>query len=121
MKGEMDRPERERKNMKTILTLAIVALLSATAARAEVLTKGGASALMRLPPVKGGTPVAAMKCATCKSEFVAVKVPTFKGTTAATAMVERHGCNSCGNKWVTTGHGKAKVNAAVHTCGGCAL
>lgn len=107
--------------MKTIITLAIVALLSATAARAEVITKGGASALLKASALKAGTPVAAMRCAACKSDFVTVKVPTFKGSTPETALVERHGCASCGSKWVTTGHGKTKVEAAVHTCGGCTM
>jgi hypothetical protein len=50
---------------------------------------------------------------------VRVKVPTFKGSTPETALVERHACASCGTKWATTGHGKAKVDVAVHTCGGC--
>jgi DNA-directed RNA polymerase subunit RPC12/RpoP len=118
----MDRRKKEKDlNMKTIITLAIVALISATAARAEVITKGGASALMKAPTAKAGTPVAAMKCATCKSEFVTVKVPTFKGSAPETSLVERHACTSCGTKWVTTGHGKAKVEVAKHTCGGCTL
>ena len=107
--------------MKTIITLAIVALFSLTAARAEVITKGGASALLKAPAVKAGTPAAAMKCATCKSEFVTVKAPAFKGSTPETATLERHACTSCGTKWVTTGHGKAKVEVAKHTCGGCTM
>ena len=107
--------------MKTIITLAIVALFAATAARAEVITKGGASALMKAPAVKTGAPIAAMKCALCKSEFVTVKAPAFKGTAPAAATLERHACASCGNKWVTIGHGKAKVEVAVHTCGGCTI
>jgi len=107
--------------MKTIVTLAIVALFAATAARAEVITKGGASALLRPPAVKAGAPAAAMKCALCKSEFVTVTAPAFKGTSPAAATVERHACASCGNKWMTTGHGKAKVEVSVHTCGGCTI
>jgi hypothetical protein len=107
--------------MKTIITLAIVVLISATAARAEVITKGGASALLKTPSAKAGTPVAAMKCATCKSEFVTVKTLTFKGSVPATSLFERHACASCGNKWVTTGNGKAKAEVAVHTCGGCTI
>jgi len=107
--------------MKTIITLAIAALLSATAARAEVITKGGASALMKAPAVNAGAPIAAMKCALCKSEFVTVNTPAFKGTAPAAATLERHPCASCGNKWITTGHGKAKVEVAKHTCGGCTM
>ena len=105
--------------MKTIITLAIVALISAAAARAEVLTKGGATILMKAPTAKAGAPVAAMKCALCKSDFVRVRVPTFKGTAPEVALIERHACASCGNKWATTGHGKAKVVVAAHTCVGC--
>ncbi len=100
--------------MKTILTLTVVALIS-VAASAEVTTKGGASGLMRVPAVKKGAPVAEMKCALCKSEFVSVKVPSFKGSPSS-VIVERHGCASCSNEWVTTGHGKAKTVVAVHTC-----
>lgn len=107
--------------MKTIITLTIVAILGAAALRAEVSTKGGASALLQAPAVKAGAPLAAMKCATCKSDFVTVRVPSFKGSMPETALVERHGCGSCGTKWATSGHGKAKVDAAVHTCGGCKM
>ena len=106
--------------MKTIVTLAIVALFAATAARADVITKGSASSLTKAPAAKTGAPVAAMKCALCKSEFVGVKVPSFKGSPSS-VTVERHACASCGNKWVTTGHGKAKADVAVHTCGGCTI
>ena len=108
------------ENMKTTLLLAMVTLLAATAS-AEVTTKGGASALIRVPAVKSEARVAAMKCATCKSEFVRVKVPTFKGSTAVFSTFERHACGSCGNTWTTTGHGKAKINVAVHRCGSCTL
>ncbi len=111
---------KERTNMKTIVTLAIVALFAATAARAEVITKGGATALVKSPTIQTPAPVAtAMVCPKCKSEFASVTAPAFKGTTPATATVERHACANCGTKWVTTGHGKAKVETAVHTCGGC--
>jgi len=117
----MDSPEqKEELNMKTIITLAIVALFAATAARAEVITKGGAAGLMKAPNIRTEAPVAvAMLCPKCKSEFASVTVPTFKGTAPVTATVERHACASCGNKWVTSGHGKAKVETAVHTCGDC--
>ena len=111
----MDRRRKEKDlNMKTIITLAIVALLSATATGAEVITKGGAAGLMNpgrnhdqrqagAPSIRTEAPVAAaMKCALCKSEFVIVKVPTFKGSTPETSLVERHACASCGNKWVTS-------------------
>lgn len=105
--------------MKTTVTLAIAALLAATAAHAEVITKGGASGLMKATAPQTGKPAPAMKCADCVSEFVIVKVPTFKGTVPGTAILERHGCKACGTKWVTTGHGKAKVDVAVHTCASC--
>lgn len=105
--------------MKTTITLAIVALLAATAARAEVITKGGAAGLMKAPDVRTGPQAAPMNCAACTSKFVTVKVPTFKGTEPRTAIIERHECKTCETKVVTTGHGKAKVERAVHTCGGC--
>lgn len=108
--------------MKTIVTLAIVALIGAASAHAEVLTKGGATKLFRVPPTQSGiTAATVMKCGTCKSEFVRIALPTFKGTVAGTSIVERHACASCGSKWIATGHGKAKVNTAVHTCGGCTM
>jgi hypothetical protein len=118
----MDSPEQKKElNMKTIVTLAIVALFAATVAGAEVVTKGGATGLMKASNIRTEAPIAAaMLCSKCKSEFASVTVPAFKGTTAAaTATVERHACAGCGNKWVTSGHGKAKVETAVHTCGDC--
>jgi hypothetical protein len=107
--------------MKTIVILAIGALFAATAARAEVITKGGASALLKASPVKAEAAAPAMKCAMCKSEFVTVKTPAFKGSSPTSVTVERHACVSCGTKWVTSGNGKAKTEVAVHTCGGCTI
>ena len=107
--------------MKTIITLAIVALFAATAARAEVVTKGGAAGLTKGVVVKVETPVGAMKCAMCKSEFVTVTAAASKGSAPTTSLLERHACTSCGNKWATTGHGKAKTEVARHTCGGCTI
>jgi len=108
--------------MKTIITIAIVALFTVITARADGMRpKGGAGALLKAPEVKAGAPVAAMKCATCKSEFVTIKTPAFKGTVPVTTIVERHACTSCENKWVTAGYGKARTLVTVHTCGGCTL
>jgi transcription elongation factor Elf1 len=60
-----------------------------------------------------------MNCPKCKSEFVTVTTPAFKGNTPVTRLVERHACPDCGTKRVSTGYGKAKVETVVHTCGGC--
>jgi len=118
----MVRRKEKELNMKIISTLAAIGLLAAMSGNAEVLTKGGATKLMTGPVVRPGAPTtAAMKCAACKSEYVTVKIPTFKGTVPQTATFERHGCNSCDTKWVTTGHGKAKVQTAVHGCANCAM
>ena len=74
--------------MKTIITLSIAALFAATAASADVITKGGAAGLMKAPSVRTETPApAAMACPKCKSEFVAVDVPASKGTAATTTTV----------------------------------
>lgn len=117
-------PKKEKEqNMKTIVTLAIIALFAATAtaAHTDVITKGGAAKLMKAPTVQTGTPALAapMNCPKCKSEFVSVTIPRDKSTPPSTVMVERHACPTCVNKWVTIGHGKAKVLTTVHTCGGC--
>src|ERR1043166_9306106 len=118
----MDSPKRKKQqNMKTIITLVIATLISATAVRADVISKDGASALSKAPAVRAEASAPAMKCATCKSEFVTIKAPVFKGTAPTTAILERHACTSCGTKWVTTGNGKARTEVAVHTCGGCTM
>jgi len=106
--------------MKTITTLAIVALFATTVAGAEVITKGGAAQLAKAPysPTATTAP-AAMPCPNCKSQFVTVTAPTFKGSAPSTATVERHACPNCETKLVTSGHGKAKVETATHSCGGC--
>jgi hypothetical protein len=106
--------------MKKIITIAIATLVVSFAAQSEVITKGGAAGLVKSPAIRTEAPVAkAMGCAMCKSEFAKVQTLTFKGTAPAAVTVERHECPSCGTKWVSTGHGKAKVESAVHTCGSC--
>jgi uncharacterized protein with PIN domain len=106
--------------MKTITTLAIAALFATTVAGAEVITKGGAAQLAKAPYTRTETAApAVMPCPNCKSEFATVTAPTFKGSAPATATVERHACSNCQTKMVTSGHGKAKVETAAHSCGGC--
>lgn len=105
--------------MKAIITLSIVALAAALSARADISAKGGAAGLMKSLEPKTGAPAAAMSCGGCKSAFVRVTAPAFKGTSPTAALVERHGCGSCGTQWMTTGHGKAKADVAAHTCSGC--
>jgi hypothetical protein len=106
--------------MKTIVTIALATLVAAFAAQAEVITKGGAADLAISPTVRTEAPAAkAMNCGMCKSEFAKVETPTFKGTAPTVVTVERHACPTCGTKWVSAGHGKAKVESAVHTCGSC--
>jgi transcription elongation factor Elf1 len=106
--------------MKTITTLAIAALFAGTLAGAEVITKGGAAQLAKAPYTRTATPApAAMSCPNCKSDLVTMNVPTFKGSAPTTATVERHACPNCETKLVTSGHGKAKVETATHSCGGC--
>lgn len=103
-----------------MITLAVVSLFAAVAVHAEVVTKGGAAALADSPDVRKGTPATAMSCKMCKSEFVTVTKPNFKGSAATTAAtVERHACTACGTHWTTLGHGKSKVELAAHTCGAC--
>ena len=108
--------------MKQIITIAVATLVVAFAAQAEVVTKGGAAGLVKSPAVRSEAPAAkTMGCTMCKSEFAKVPALTFKGTAPAAVTVERHECPTCGTKWVSTGHGKAKVESAVHTCGSCKI
>ena len=103
-----------------MITLVIAALFVTVAGRAEVVTKGGASGLMKAPTVRSEAPGAmAMSCPKCQSEFSTVAVLSFKGAGPSTVIRERHACSHCENKWVTTGHGKTKVETAVHACAGC--
>ncbi len=106
--------------MKTILITTLVFLSATFAARAEVITKSGAMALTRIPVTAKANAPAAMNCQMCKSRFATVTATTHKGTAPATATVERHGCAGCVTHFITTGHGKAKVELAVHACQGCA-
>lgn len=105
--------------MKTIIATALIALVITLGVRAEVITKGGASALLKTPIVSTEAAPAAMKCAMCKSEFVTIKTPVSKGTAPVVSTLEKHACTSCVTRHVTSGHGKAKVETAVHGCKGC--
>ena len=105
--------------MKTILTTALVAVVIALGVRADVISKGGASALVKAPAVSTEAAPTPMKCGMCKSEFATVQTPASKGTAPTASTVEKHGCASCVTTFNTTGHGKAKVETAVHGCNGC--
>jgi hypothetical protein len=118
------KPPTETKNMtdtmKTMLITTLVLLAATFAARAEVITKGGATALTRTPIVASANAHAAMNCPMCKSEFISVATTTHKGTAPVVTTVERHACAGCVTRIVTSGHGKAKAEVAVHACLGCA-
>ncbi len=109
------------KAITTTITIAMATFIAATAAFADITAKGGATALSKGTVVQPGNaaPAAAMNCPKCKSQMATVAVPGFKANEPKMATIQRHGCGDCGTKWVTTGHGKAKVETAVHTCGGC--
>jgi hypothetical protein len=104
--------------MKTLTkSLGLLAALSLIASvNAEVVTKGGASGLMRNPTVRteiNGT----MACGKCKSTFTTRAERAPKGGEARIVFVENHLCASCKTTIVTRGEGKAKVEVANHECG----
>ena len=105
--------------MKTILATALIALVITLGTRAEVISKGGSSALLKAPAGATAAAPAAMKCGMCKSEFATITTSGSKGTTPSVSKVERHGCAACTTSHVTTGQGKAKVETAVHGCKSC--
>src|SRR4051812_29275048 len=109
--GRDGSPEEKERNttMKKIATFAVLSLFAVILAQAEVTTKGGASALVSSPaPRSQAAPQAKMNCASCTSAYVTSTRLAFKGTSPVTTTTEKHGCSSCANTWVTSGHGKAK-------------
>ena len=106
--------------MKSTLLLAVlsVALAFTASSRAEVITKGGASALMpkRAASVERNK---SMNCAKCTSDFYTAEVRAPKGSRPETVIIEKHRCEGCATRIETRGFGKAKNDVAVHTCSTC--
>lgn len=106
---------------KNTLLLAVLSAVIAFAAsaRAEVITKGGASLLTpkRAPSVEQNKPV--MSCAKCTSDYYVGEVRAPKGSRPETVLIEKHRCEGCATRIETRGFGKAKTDVAVHTCSTC--
>ena|SRR6185437_84794 len=129
----------ERSKMKTKITtigriagLAVAVTLFTVAATAANAQEKGAAILLKLnaPNATAATiapTYAPMSCANCKDTFVAVPDTDTKGAAARvlvtggppTRIIAKHACGNCGNEWVVTGHGKAKVSLPVHKCAAC--
>ena len=95
--------------------------------------KGGATKQLEL----SGTRVVAqsepdqfkpMTCMNCNDKVVQTRANlATKGGGAMTLLakgiptrdVSTHQCEACGTKWTLSGHGKAKVRTATHTCASC--
>lgn len=109
--------EKGKDNMKTLKTFALLAALSLIApANADVVTKGGAGALLRTPAVSTERN-APMACGKCKSTFTTRAERAPKGGEVRYVFVENHLCTSCKTTIVTRGEGKAKSEVANHECG----
>lgn len=108
-----------------------VALFTVAATVASAQEKGAAKLLQLNAPNAAATFTTStytpMSCANCKDSFVTVPDTDTKGAAARvlvtgsppTKVIAEHACGSCGNEWVITGHGKAKVSVPVHKCASC--
>lgn len=80
----------------------------------------GATKLMQspsAPAVSGATGLDKMACSRCKVSQATVTEKSGKtGATAYAQVVSSHKCPGCGEKIVTTGHGKAKSDSITHVC-----
>lgn len=96
-----------------------VAWLLVSSAQADVITKGGASELIKKAEPVSAPASTVMACPKCKSEFT-VRTDTFaRGSTKPTTIVEKHLCGKCATELTTTGTGKQAKQLALHTCVTC--
>lgn len=115
----------------TGMTAALV-LFAGIAGIANAQEKGATKQLRLsgslVAPTSTATESKSMSCAKCTDRVVEVKDNSpIKGAGARallaggvpTKLVSTHECEGCGNKWVLTGHGKAKSMTAVHACTTC--
>lgn len=106
------------RNMVMASSLAVAWLL-ASSAQADVVTKGGASELMKKAEPVSAPASTVMACPKCKSEFT-VRTDNFaRGATKPATIVEKHLCDKCGTALTTVGHGKQAKQLALHTCATC--
>lgn len=107
------------------LALAVLGGASSSLKAGEIATgKGGATRLLELSGrlVTPKVELAAskpMSCAKCKDEYVTRVDRTARGANKTTITVANHLCGGCNNEWIVSGHGKAKISTAAHTCTSC--
>jgi hypothetical protein len=105
-------------NMVMASSLA-VAWLFVSSAQADVVTKGGASQLMKKAEPISAPASTVMACPKCKSEFT-VRTDNFaRGSTKPATIVEKHLCGKCATELTTVGTGKQAKQLALHTCVTC--
>jgi len=116
------------------IALALFAGMGGIAdAQDEGSAKGGATRLLEL----SGTLISVtsdspqfkhMTCANCRDQVVEVRANlATKGAGAMTLLakgipmreVSTHQCKDCVTNWSSSGHGKAAIRTATHTCASC--
>jgi hypothetical protein len=97
---------------KAVAVAAIILLPSAFADGA----KGGATALVGSRPVIAGAPAKGMSCGACKNVGGTAVADIGKGRSAV-VLVGKDACPTCKTVLGVEGHGKAKRDAAKHSCG----
>lgn len=110
--------------MKTLRNIIIgsslaVALALITSAQADVITKGGASGLLKKTEPVSGPVAVAMACPNCSSQFLVRTDQFARGATKPPTIVEKHLCNKCSTALTTVGTGKQAKQLALHTCATC--
>jgi hypothetical protein len=58
----------------------------------------------------------AVNCPKCTDRIITVVQTPVRGVGVQTKQIAQHQCSDCTKKFVTEGHGKARVTKAVHLC-----
>lgn len=97
-----------------VLAIGLMTAFTSTAAAQEK----GATMLLQSKAAPAATAEAGvMSCSKCKDSVVTItERPTKTGAKANTYTVTRHECPGCKNTVALSGHGKAAVQTAGHTC-----
>lgn len=102
------------KNMTKSLLVALVLTVPAAFAQGA---KGGGADLIGPRPVKAASvKVQTMECPSCSTIKATVVTSGSKGRPGATIETTKHSCPGCKTTRSVEGHGKAKRDAAKHTC-----
>jgi hypothetical protein len=107
---------RSVAGLAVIAILLVPAISFAQGRGATQLMKPNVPKAVAAEKATPATEAATLKCPQCTDRVITVVQTPVRGVGVQTKQIAQHQCTDCTQKFVTTGHGRARVTQTVHLC-----